>query len=180
MWFVAFSAWLATSGAVAQGAEFTAGFQIMGYLRVAAELQHLRPELRVARLRDLAGDPVRSDEIFPLCRMLFEAKDGGVLRPPMLGAPVFLSGTSARDWPLVPIALFEGIPVLVVKGYNLAGLAESAHAYLDYCLKAGRWRGQAYVPATSKQLRAIIDRFLTSRPSMRADAEWVWKQANGA
>lgn len=152
-------------------------FHILKYLRVAAELQPLGPEVRAIRLRELARDPTRSEEIFPLCRMLFEAKDGGVLRRPLLGAPVFLSGTSERDWPLEPIALMEGIPILIVKGYALGGHSESAIAYLDYCLKVGRWRGQAYVPATTDQIGAIIGRFLAAHPSVLADSNWLQEQA---
>ena len=178
--------WLATSltqpvsSAVAPSREFTVGFRIASYSRVAAELQALSPEARVGRLRELARDPVRSQEIFPLCRMLFEARQDGEFRRPMIGGANFVGATSYRDWPLERIVLFEGIPILVVKGYTISGMPESATAYLDYCVKRCRWRKERYTPASSSQLRAVVNRFLASRPDLSNDAEWLRQEADEA
>jgi hypothetical protein len=98
----------------------------------------------------------------------------------MIGGAVFVGGTSYRDWPLEPIVLFEGIPILVVKGYALGGHAETATAYLEYCLKKGRWRKENFVPADSSQLRALVNRFLAKRVDLSADADWLRQQADEA
>jgi hypothetical protein len=178
--------WLATSltqpvsSAAAPSGEFTVGFRIASYLRVAAEIQALSPEARVGRLRELARDPVRSQEIFPLCRMLFEARQDREFRRPMIGSAKFVGATSYRDWPLEPIVLFEGVPILVVKGYAIFGLPESATAYLDYCVKRCRWRKERYTPASSSQLKGVVNRLLAARPDLSPDAEWLRQQADEA
>src|SRR5712692_1808298 len=104
--------WLATSltppvsSAVAASGEFTVGFRIASYLRVAAEFQALSPEARVGRLRELARNPVRSQEIFPLCRMLFRSAAGRRVSSPNdwereLCGLYLLPGLAARtDCPL--------------------------------------------------------------------------------
>ena len=186
IYWAAAGIWLATSltqpvsSAVAASEDFTVGFRIASYLRVAAELQALSPEARVGRLRELARNPVRSQEIFPLCRMLFEARQDGEFRRPMIGSANFVGATSYRDWPLEPIVLFEGVPILVVKGYELAGKPESAAAYLDYCVKRCRWRKERYTPASSSQLRAVVNRLLAARPDLSPDAGWLLQQADEA
>jgi hypothetical protein len=97
----------------------------------------------------------------------------------MIGSANFVGATSYRDWPLEPIVLFEGVPILV-KGYALGGKPESATAYLDYCLKRCRWRKERYTPASSSQLRAVVNRFLAARPDLSPDAEWLRQQADEA
>jgi hypothetical protein len=98
----------------------------------------------------------------------------------MIGGANFVGATSYRDWPLEPIVLFEGIPILVVKGYTIVGKPESATAYLDYCVTTCRWRKERYTLASSSQLRGVVNRFLASRPDLSPDAEWLRQQADEA
>lgn len=108
--------------------DFLEDFRIAHYLHVAAELQRLDVDRRAERLREIARDPRRASEAYPLCRMLFVARDGQRFRAPMLGASSFVGETTAEDWPLEPIAIYKGVPILVVRGYVLAGEAEPAQA----------------------------------------------------
>jgi hypothetical protein len=154
---------------------FTDDFRSSRYLQLASDLQALPPDARIRRLRDLARDPDRSTEIFPLCRMLFQAKGGQAFRRPGLGGPVFV-GTSG-GWPLEPIDLFEEVPILVVRGYGLGGLAEPATMYLDHCLKSCRWSDLKYVPRSASVLKAIVESFIAAHPEVATDVDWLRQQA---
>src|SRR5205085_6927439 len=107
-------------------------FRIAHYLEIAAELQKLPLDKRGARLHEIALDPQRGSEVFPLCRMLFKAKDNGKFRRPLIGAAQFVGRGTYADWPLEPITLQDGMPVLIVTGYSLAGEAEPPSWYVDY------------------------------------------------
>lgn len=165
--------------AAARPERFTDDFRISRYLQLASDFQALKPDARIRRLRELARDPDLSTEIFPLCRMLFRARDGENFRAPRLGGPGFVGGTRG-GWPLEPIALFEGVPILVVHGYGLGGLAEPATMYLDYCLQSCRWSDSRYVPKSAPVLRAVVERFIAGHPEVAAvatDADWLRRQA---
>src|SRR3954468_11262392 len=113
---------------------FIESYRIAHYLQVAEELQKLDAGKRIARLKELAVDPKRGSEIFPLCRMLFEAKPNVEFRRPRIGAPDFVGGGQMADWALEPITLFDQVPILIVEGYNVAGYPEPPLSYVDYCL----------------------------------------------
>jgi hypothetical protein len=108
--------------------------------------------------------------------MLFEAKVDGVFRRPMIGGAAFLTG-AYQDWPLEPITLFDGVPILIVRGYILRGKPESAAQYVAYCLANCRWSERRYVLATTAKLRQTIDRFIDSNPALAAHADRLRLQA---
>jgi hypothetical protein len=97
-----------------------------------------------------------------LCRMLFQDPGEGYLRRPRLGGAVFTGGTSYADWPREPIALVDGVPILVVRGYMLAGQAEPLEAYLDYCLANGRWVTERYAQKSRADIRAAIEQLIAA------------------
>jgi len=156
--------------------DFVHNYRVSHYLELAVELQTLPSRDRAARLRAMAGDSSRSSDLIPLCRMLFEAKVGGVFRRPLIGGPAFLTG-GYQDWPREPIALFEGVPILIVRGYSLAGKAESAAQYVAYCLANCQWTERKYAVVPTARLREMIDRFISSIPALGAHAEWLRSQA---
>lgn len=119
---------------------FTDDYRISDYLSAAAQIQAKAPDERIEVLRILAHHPRRSPEIIPLCRMPFEAKEGEPFRRPALGGPWLIAHGSTPNWPLEPIAIFKGVPILVARGYTLLGHPESPLDYLEYCLKACKWR----------------------------------------
>jgi hypothetical protein len=113
--------------------------------------------------------------------MLLENKDGGEIRRPMLGGPGFLGDTSFEDWPIEPITLYKGVPILITFGYTLAGLAESGRDYLDICIKEGSWRPVKYDTADHAGLEKIIDEFLRTtdwkKPLAPEEIAFLKKQA---
>jgi hypothetical protein len=152
--------------------DFVDDFRASRYLELAVALQALPPQERATRLEAMARDPSRSYEVFPLCRMLFEARDGGVFRSPMLGAAEFVAGTYT-DWPLEPITLSDGIPFLIVRGYMLAGMPESAEMYVTYCLANCQWTQRKYIAATNAQIKQALERLISANPSLRVNADWL-------
>jgi hypothetical protein len=161
-------------------------------LKAAADLQQLDEPTREARLRALALDPMRGSEVFPLCRMLFEAKPDQVFRRPLLGGPAFVGDTLAHDvrwatsatsggiygdWPLEPITIYEGVPILIVRGYLLGGLPESPEQYLEYCLNVCRWNATTYSVVDASRLRETVEQFIAANPEMARDADWLREQA---
>ncbi|HEY7119398.1 MAG TPA: hypothetical protein VH475_22595 [Tepidisphaeraceae bacterium] len=159
---------------------FVEHYRIAHYLRVAAELQRLRPYARAERLRAMSRDPDHGSEVIPLCRMLFEATDTNrpqAFRRPMLGGASFVvAHTDYADWPLEPITLYQGVPILIVRGYNLAGVAEDPGSYVEYCLAECRWRDFRFAPTDLARLREIVNRFIAER-RVPDDADWVRAQA---
>jgi hypothetical protein len=156
---------------------FLKDYRIQHYLESATELQKLKPTQRAKRLKALAVDPKRASEVYPLCRMLFEAKPKGEFRRPMLGSPSFVDGGDLADWPLEPITLFEGLPILVVAGYSLAGQAELSESYVDYCLEDCKWRDHKYEPLPAQKRKEIVEKFIAANPKMKRDADWLRRQA---
>ena len=156
---------------------FIRTFRISHYLAVASDLQKLEPDNRVERLRALAIDPDRASELFPLCKMLFEARAKQEVRRPMIGAACFVDGRDYADWPLEPIAIHKNVPILVVSGYVLGGRPESPLQYLEYCLDACAWRHTKYEVMADDTLTQIVNDFLASNPSCKANGQWFLDQA---
>lgn len=154
-------------------------YRIQPYLEVAAALQALPVDDRIATLRAWAGGPhdkYRSYHDYPneavitLCRILFQGKDGQSLRRPGSGSPQFVgermnfSQTGAeimQRHPDEPLHWVGDIPFRVVYGYMIAGSPEPATSYLDYCLAEGEWTSRRFHPATSKELRTALDQMLS-------------------
>jgi hypothetical protein len=157
---------------------FIDSYRISHYLRVATELQELGSTRRANRLREMAIDPRCASEVYPLCRMLFRRKNGGDFRGPLLGAPVYIGARSDGDWPLEPITLDQGIPILVVTGYLLGGQAEPPRSYVEYCLSNCEWRQTRYIVPAVERVRTIVDAFIASRPGITdPQAAWLHRQA---
>ncbi len=157
-------------------------FRIQPYLRAVAKLQALPERERALRLEEWAKSGRHDEQVIVLCRMLFEAREGGQFRRPMLGAPVFVGETTDADWPLEPIAVFQDVPICVVRGYMLGGQAEPATAYLEYCLKSCRWTSRAYRELDDKTLEQRLDAFVKSnvwpRPLRASEIEFFKLQGD--
>src|SRR5262249_46829341 len=87
--------------------------------------------------------------VIVLCRMLFTARPGSEFRRPRLGVSSFgrfgFPGQT-EDWLLEPIALVDGVPFLIVNGYQVAGLQEPGPAYLHYCFAECDWSDYRFRP----------------------------------
>lgn len=108
--------------------------------------------------------------------MLFQAKPSGEFRRPRIGGPEFIDRGNIRDWPLEPITLREGVPILVVTGYHLAGVAESPEKYLEYCLTQCDWSETVYAVKSKEQIKQIVEEFIASDPKFADHAKWLREQ----
>lgn len=156
-------------------------FRISTYLSVARELQQLGSNKAFAKLTEWAKGGTNEEQVLVLCRMLFEKKKGGVFTGPAIGQANFLGGTSDNQWPLEPIALHKGIPILIATGYDLDGRAELSTQYLDYCQKNCTWTLLKYAAIDTKPLQeGIVDFIKTTKwkKALSADEEaFLMKQA---
>jgi hypothetical protein len=137
------------------------------FIRAAVELQSIGRTAALNALRTMARKE-NAARISVLCRMLFVPRAGATLRPPAIGGPLFLDGTTragAADpltWPLEPIELVDGVPFLVVQGYMLFGVSESAESYMQYCEESGEWSDVRYSLKTEKQKADALQKLLAS------------------
>jgi hypothetical protein len=143
---------------------FMSGYSISHYLDLAVELQKLDPDARQRELFKLARDPKHASEVYPLCRMLFEAKDKGEFREPSIGCNFFIGPAQALDidWPLAPITLFKGVPILVAQGHLFGGTLGKPEDYVSYCLAQCRWRDTKFERLERTKIRDLVDEFFKS------------------
>ncbi len=149
-------------------------FRIGPFLSVAASLQQMGQEEAVARLKVWAKDGMNEDQVVVLCRMLFEKKEGGEFRRPMIGGADFFGSTSYGQWPLEPIAIHKGVPILITRGYSLGGWPEPSSAYLEYCVKNCQWGTVKFVEQDTDVLKKIIADFIKTsgwKKELRAEEQ---------
>lgn len=133
------------------------------FLAAAIKLQALEKDEAIKGLRVLATrHSTPDDTIIILCRMLFTAKPDGQFRSPALGAPTIVGGR--ESFTLVPIEIVEGVPFLVVKGYSLAGVAEPAEVYLNYCVAECDWNTFKYKTKTAAEKTTALDKLVWKHP----------------
>jgi hypothetical protein len=156
-------------------------FKIAPYLDVAGSLQKDGKEKAVKHLRSWADSGQHEDQVIILCRMLFEPRKHQEFRRPLIGDPSFIGGS---HWPLEPIAVHEGIPILVTYGYVLDEAAEPSRQYLQYCIDHCRWRAVPYTSHTPDELKKIIAQWLSEqkwpRPLDAREQDFFAGQAEAA
>ena len=156
---------------------FTDDFRASHYLDEAIRLQGLEADERKSALRELARDVRRASDVFPLCRMLLVAKEGREFRRPLLGASVFIGRTRHEDWPLEPITIHKGLPILVVRGYELAGVPEPPRDYVEYCLAAADWNPRKVVALDRDKRIELMWEYIYSRSLSDWENTWLLAQA---
>jgi hypothetical protein len=162
------------------------GYKVDPYLRAAVALQDMGRERAVEHLRAWAAKGADERPIV-LCRMLFTARTGGEFRRPALGAALFVGGgmleargSEYKNWPLEPIELVDGVPLLVTRGYALGGRAERPSSYLAYCVEHCDWstfRFRAKSPAKkAAALKKLLMLEKVKRSLDRADVDFLEAQ----
>ncbi|MFO0969630.1 MAG: hypothetical protein U0793_29070 [Gemmataceae bacterium] len=146
-------------------------YKVDPYIAVAAKLQPMGKQKGSRILAELAKDADHGDKVIVLCRMLFTAKPKGEFRRPLLGGPDFLGGTVAADWPLEPIEIIDGIPFLIVRGYNLGGKPESAASYLAMCMSECDWQTAPFNARTRGDKQKALGKLFASRKWRRPLSE---------
>ena len=134
-------------------------FRSAPYMQVAHLLQQLPGDRRRKLLTSWTKD--YQEQLFILCRMLFENEEG--FRRPGLGGPIFVDGGKIADWPLEPITLIDNVPFVVVRGYVLGGRPESIKSYLGYCFEKCQWSNRDYSKFDQKVLNAALSKLLIDK-----------------
>jgi hypothetical protein len=140
-------------------------YRVDPYIRAAMILQSMGKKKAIQRLVQLSknDDFDENIKIVALCRMLFTEKKDVKFRRPGLGDPGFLGSTKIKDWPLEPIELVNGVPFLIVTGYNLGGIPESGGQYLAYCIAKMEWNKFKFEPKTNREKRAALRKLLAAK-----------------
>jgi hypothetical protein len=115
--------------------------------------------------RDVSEDYEADQKVCHLCRLVFMPKNlaHDPLRGPMLGAPGLLPLDSMKDsdWPDMPFAIVNDVPLSMTSGYKLDGFPEPAEDYLAYCSSNGVFRTMLFpVPTAntaSNSLNIILE-----------------------
>jgi hypothetical protein len=116
---------------------------------VVEAVNELQPLGREGALREieaqLAGPANGTDNLglFWVLRVLFEAPE---FAPVRLGQPDIPPPADPAALPRFPIVLARDVPLLVVGGYDLAGLAEPVQAHVDFYRERGEVRARPLAP----------------------------------
>lgn len=140
-------------------------YKITPFLNTAISLQKVGKETAIKILKAALAVENQDQKIIVLCRMLFVPRQNQQFRNPMLGLPLHLGMTKMENWPLTPIEIVDGVPFLIVRGYLLAGHAESGAQYLDYCLENCDWNNYQYQEKSLSQKEQALEKFF-------ADPKW--------
>lgn len=132
------------------------------YLRAAAALPAMNKEDAGRVLLSFATKE-QGYAIFILCRMLFTEKPGKEFRRPMIGAAIFYGGTKYADWSREPIALVNGVPFFIVRGYILGGFPEPPSSYVQYCLDHCDWNPERFRAQSTQEKQKALAKLLSSR-----------------
>jgi len=146
------------------------------YIQAAAELQ-ARPAKEAAAL--LLGSASRHQDRFTngdlderttiLCQMLFSAKPESKPHYPGSFLCLYLGGTSGSDWPLAPIELVDGVPMVIARPTPAINgrLPEEAQPYVRYCVMNCDWNPLRYKTKTPAEKSAALAKLLAS-------PKWRW------
>jgi hypothetical protein len=107
-------------------------YQCAPMVEVVNHLRRLGKDKSLAVLREYLARDHEHDKVLVVCRLLFVNPKGW--DAPIIGVPVpHIDDASAKRFPLFPIAVSEGVPFFLVKGYWVEGRGESAAACLKLC-----------------------------------------------
>ena len=107
-------------------------YQCSEMVQVANHLRKLGKDKSLAALRTYLTSGGDNDKVLVICRLLFVNPKGW--GAPILGQPSpSINQDTAKKFPLFPVALSDGVPFLLVEGYQLEGLPESANDCLKLC-----------------------------------------------
>lgn len=132
----------------------------LGEASAITELKALEEDLGESMDRGFS----RNERIGWICRIVFQGSKGKPLRQPLyggLGLP-YMSMPLER-WPLYPVAESEGVFFVLSEGYMLAGAAEPAKDYIDYCSANGEFRKTKIKKPTHQEAVSAFDSLKKSR-----------------
>lgn len=137
-------------------------YKIDAFLDIAEYLQSLSKEQAMGWLNKLGQEKKKKLSLFIICRMLFKAKTASEFREPYLGRAILIGSLDKKECPLSPIVIKEGIPLLITKGYFLAGQAEDPIQYLKYCINSCDWTDFRFKSVKKEEKERIVHTFINS------------------
>ena len=145
---------------IAQCSSGPQDYKAAPFIRTAKALQEEGQQSATVKLRGWSASG-KDFQVIVLCRMLFEARSGEAFRRPALGEPNLVNDAKVSEFPLEPIVLFEGVPILITKSYNLRGVPESSREYLEYCVNECSWRKLRYPVYSEEALSKRVARWIS-------------------
>jgi hypothetical protein len=146
------------------------GFEDYDPGAVAAAVNGLQPLGKEGALGEIEGylESSTADDfgLFWVLRVLFDVSEDVGFPPVLIGQPTFPPPQDPRKLPRFPVALVSDVPLLVVRGYDLAGLAEPVQAHVDYFREHGEVRERPLEPAADPK-------------TVEAEFEELWRDAYG-
>jgi hypothetical protein len=97
---------------------------------------------------------------FWVLRVLFDPPPGEPLPPVRLGRPTVDPPPEAGALPRFPIVVVDDVPLLVIRGYALAGKAEPLSAHIAWYREHGRLRDDPLRP--SDDAEAVREHFIAT------------------
>ena len=146
-------------------------------------LRKLGKDKSLAVLRQYLTNGGDGDKILVICRLLFVNPKGW--NPPILGEPVpAIDQASAKQFPLFPIGLSDGLPFLLIRGYRLEGKAESGIECLKLCQSLSLVKQDYPSTGYEKAARALVQsdsfRQLYDEADREEMADMILQQAKKA
>jgi len=137
-------------------------YKVQPYIETAVFLQNKNSSDAIALLKYFAGIYKYENQLHVLCKMLFQKKESKDFRRPLIGAASFFANTDYIDWEKEPIEIIDGVPFLITRGYSLAGKAETALMYIEYCEKNCDWNEFIYTTKTYSEIENALEKILKS------------------
>lgn len=92
------------------------------------------------------GEPVG---LFWVLRVLFDLPDGIAFPPVLIGRPSLPPPPETASIPRFPILLVDDVPLLLTRGYDLAGLPQPVDDHVNFFREHGRLRTRPLAPPAS-------------------------------
>ena len=102
---------------------------------------------------------IANERLCHIIRLIFVPNSStNLLRPPGLGVPGMIPHHSMQpsEWPYIPFAVVNNIPLSMSNGYELEGLPEPAAKYLKYCTSNGTIRTTPFHSPTSEEVAQAL------------------------
>ena len=114
------------------------------------ELQPLGKEAALERVEEFLsarGPQQPSYGLFWVLRVLFDVPAEQGFPPVRIGQPSVSPPSKSGPLPRFPIVIADDVPLLAVRGYSLAGLAEGVDAHVAYFREHGTLRSAPLSPS---------------------------------
>jgi hypothetical protein len=158
---------------------YNAGFHFdpLAVIRAANALQPLGKERALTAIAEYLRVALHFQETgregaFLVLRVLFDVPLVPGHMPHMcVGAPSPAAPKEPKRLPHFPLLLLDDVPLLLVAGYELEGVPQSARRHLEYFRTKGRLRDKPLTPANNP-LR-LLDRFVETAGWLYPSEGWL-------